>query len=109
MICYCCGHNTPLAHHVKLRGDARTVPTGSKAPADPADRAHREEMTFRSAFVCPACYAALDSGDGTAAIAGRTYGIAGQSRGGRAAVYDEAKYLAYQCRLASGMGIDLPS
>jgi hypothetical protein len=109
MNCYCCGRNTPLARHVKLRGDARIVPAGSKAPGDAADRAHQEEMTFRSAFVCPGCYGALDSWDGTATIAGRTFGIAGRSRGGRAAVYDEAKYLAYQRRLAGGLGIDLPS
>jgi hypothetical protein len=108
MKCYCCGQDTPLAHHVKLRGDPQTLPAGGfKSPDDPAYLALRENLTFRSAFVCPGCYAVLDSEDGIGEIAGRTYGLAGRSRGGRAAVYNEAKYLAYQRRLAGEMGIDL--
>jgi hypothetical protein len=97
-----------LAHHVKLRGDPRAVPVGGfRSPDDPACIAYRENTTYRSAFVCPECYATLNSEDGLGEIAGRVFNLAGRSRFGRAAVYNEAKYLAYQRRLAGQMGIDL--
>jgi hypothetical protein len=48
-------------------------------------------MTYRSAFVCPACYLKLDSLDGTAEIGGHRYGIAGESRRGGATAYDWKK------------------
>jgi hypothetical protein len=108
MKCYCCDGDVAEAYHVKLRGDVSAVPAGRfKSPDDPAYIAYRENAEFRSAFVCPACYAVLDGADGTGTIAGRTYGISGRSRCGRAALYDEAKYQAFQRRQAAELGIEL--
>jgi hypothetical protein len=79
---------------------------GFSTPDDPAYKSYQENATFRSAFVCPACYVILDSVDGTGEIGGRVYGISGQSRGGRAVLYTEAKYEAFQRKRASELGIE---
>ena len=68
--------------------------------------ASEENATYRSAFVCPACYGVLDSPTGTGEIAGRVYGISGRSRRGRAAVYNQAKYDAFVRKKARALGID---
>jgi hypothetical protein len=103
MTCGCGDRDTPLARRVQLRGDVRPVPlAGFASPDDPA---YRENTAFRPAFVCPACCAVLDRGDGTGAIGGRVYGLDGRSRGDAAAVYDEARYQAYQRTRAARLGI----
>lgn len=106
MKCYCCDNEVSLAHHVKLRGDVRPAPPAGTLEGDPAYHAYRENGTYRSAFVCPACYAVLDSWDGTGEIGGRVYGINGRSRRGRAAVYNQAKYEAFRRKKAAELGID---
>jgi hypothetical protein len=95
-----------LVRHVKLRGDVAVEPTAITSPDDPASIAYEENTSYRSAFVCPACYGVLDSWDGTGMIGGRVYGIAGRSRRGRAAVYDKAKYDAFIKKKARDLGID---
>jgi len=43
-----------------------------------------KEMTYRWAFICPACYAQLDNESGLAVAGGRTFNLAGCSRDGKA-------------------------
>jgi len=93
--------------HVKLRGDVFASLSGLTGPDDPASIAYEEETTFRSAFVSPGCYGVLDSPTGTGQIAGRVYGIAGRSRGGRAALYNQVKYAAFVRKKARDLGIDI--
>lgn len=108
MKCYCCEGEVAYAYHVKLRGDVRAAQFDTfTSPADPAYKAYRENTEYRSAFICPACYAVLDSEDGTGEISGRVYGIEGPSRRGRAALYDEAKYKFFQKRKAAELGIEI--
>lgn len=106
MKCYCCDREIPLAYHVQLRGDVRIVPAEVDSPEDPAFTSYLNNATYRSAFVCPACYSILDSFDGTGEIRGRVYGISGRSRAGRAALYNEAKYKAFQRKKAAELGIE---
>ncbi len=73
-----------------------------------AFKAYVEEGTYRWAVVCPACYQELDSWDGRAEIAGRIYNIAGASRMGRAAVYDDEKYGKWLRRDAARRGLPEP-
>jgi hypothetical protein len=63
-------------------------------------------MTYRWAFICPRCYATLDNEEGRAAIRTRVFNLAGASRGGKAAVVDEAKYQEFQSREAERVGLD---
>lgn len=105
MKCYTCGRVQPQRRHVKLRGDVR-APYCAKTN-EPGSLVHQHyinELTYRSAFVCEACYLNLDSGDGTAVIDGRGFGIAGSSRNGKAKIYDAKKYDAFQRRQAKQLG-----
>jgi hypothetical protein len=105
MKCYCCNQDVTQTRHVQLRGIV-PEPTGVTSPDDPAWITYEENTTYRSAFVCPSCYGILDSPTGTGVIDGRVYGIAGRSRGGRAAVYDQAKYDAFIEKKARDLGIN---
>src|SRR4051812_38230145 len=108
MKCHCCDRELPLLRHVQLRGGPTAVPPGGfRAPDDPAYIRYREEHTYRSAFVCPACYDVLDSVTGMGEIGGRVYNIAGRSRGRKAPLYNQVKYDAFMRRKAREMGIDL--
>jgi len=62
-------------------------------------------MTYRWAFICPACYAQLDNESGLAVAGGRTFNLAGCSRDGKAPVVNEEKYQAFQRRAAARMGV----
>lgn len=114
MKCFCCDSDHPLLYHVKLRGDVQ-IPGGGgpgnpapfTGPNDPAYQAYTNNGTYRSAFICPKCYTTLDNDYGVTEIGNRTYGIAGASRGQRAALYDEKKYAAFQKRQAAKMGIQI--
>ena len=70
----------------------------------------RNEM-FRRAFVCERCYKRLDRESGPAEILYqarvRPWYISGRSRRGRAAVYNYDRWLRFQRRKASEMGIRL--
>lgn len=58
---------------------------------------------YRRAFICNLCYQQLDNYSGAAEIltlrGPKTFNLAGSSRGGKAAVYDHAKWSRYQERL----------
>ena len=108
MECYTCRQEEPLLYHVKLRGDvetARAEPAREGGPDSVAYRQYVQELTYRSAFVCHACYQKLDSPDGTAEISGRNFGIAGQSRRCKAVAYTSKKYRAFQERQAKRLGL----
>ena len=106
MMCYCCEREVTLVRRVHMRGDVTAVPATITSPDDPADLGYKENTTYRTAFVRPGCYGVLDSPTGTGEIGGRVYGIAGQFRGGRAAVSDRAKYDAFMRKQAGDLGID---
>lgn len=104
MNCHCCRQDFASARRVNIRGDVAAVPAAFGSPGDPAYIAYREASTFRPAFVCEDCYRTLDNAVGAGEINGQVYGIDGRSRGGRAALYDERRYLAYMGRQASRGG-----
>jgi len=80
-------------------------------PNDPAYLQFRKDIATRRAFICEACYRALDTLDGLSEFKrdGRTnaWSMSVSSRGGKAAIYDKRKWLGYQKRLANKLGIDL--
>jgi hypothetical protein len=96
--CYCCRRDVPLVRKVELRGDASAPPGGFSSPDDPAYLRYKNEMTYRTAFICPGCFHLLDNECGLAEISGRAFRLAGKSRGDKAPTYDEAKYREWQQR-----------
>jgi hypothetical protein len=70
-----------------------------------------EAGKYHRAFICNTCYQAFDTHCGVGGIetdAGNAeFGLAGQSRGGKAAVYDYGKWVSFQKRLAKQMGGEL--
>ena len=76
-------------------------------PDSAAYQSYEEEMTYRWAVICQACYSTLDNYSGRAEVSGRHFNIAGASRGDRAATIDEAKYRKFQRREAEKLGITL--
>jgi len=72
---------------------------------------NRRCMEFQRAFICNDCYRFLDNRMGCGVIArngkARRFGLAGASRGGKAAVYSYTKWRARQAKLAGDCGIDL--
>jgi hypothetical protein len=94
-----------LARKVKLRPwrDFRPEQGG---PESAAYATYCEDMTYRTAFVCLACYRLLDNEMGLAEIGAKVFNLAGASRGDKAAVVDEAKYRKFQRREAERMGLD---
>jgi hypothetical protein len=106
MHCYCCDAEVALARKVKLRpwrhfDPARPDPGGARY------QSYCEEMTFRWAVLCPGCYRLLDNDSGVAAVSGRTFDLAGASRGDQAPVLDEARYRAFRRPQARALGLDL--
>lgn len=70
---------------------------------------HAKLMKYRRAFVCCACFAAMDSGDcGGCVIArdgkARLFYLGGASRGDKAAIVTPKKYLQHQRRIANKAG-----
>jgi len=106
MTCYCCGEGMKLARKVKLR-PWRVYDPDWGGPDSAAYRSYVEDMTYRWAFICHACYRLLDNEDGRAEIPGRGYfNLAGASRGDKAAIVDEAKYQRFQRQQAERMGLE---
>ena len=95
-----------LARKVKLRV-WRDYDADQGGPDSAAYQAYKEEMTFRWAVICLSCYARLNNDFGAAEINGREFGLAGSSRGDKAAVVNEAQYRAFQRREAAKLGLDL--
>ena len=99
MVCYCCNRDVAIVHRVSLRGDPTVMPPeGFASPDSPAYQTYVKESTYRPAFICPACYHALDNELGIAGINGRVFNLAGRSRGAKAPVYDQSKYDEYERR-----------
>jgi hypothetical protein len=106
MRCYCCNAAVSLARKVKLR-PWREFDPRLGGPDSAAYQVYREEMTYRWAVVCHACYRLLDDEDGRAEIGARTHNLASASRGDRAAVINEEQYQAWQRKEANKLGLDI--
>jgi hypothetical protein len=76
-------------------------------PGSGAYHSYREDMTFRWAVICHRCYRTLDNEVGVAEIGARAFNLAGASRGDKAAVIDDAKWLAFRRKEAARMGLDI--
>ena len=75
-------------------------------PNSAAYKSYEEEMTYRWAVICQACYSTLDNAVGLAEVAGDTYNLAGLSRGDRATTIDERKYQSFCRKEAAKLGLD---
>jgi hypothetical protein len=76
-------------------------------PGSAAYQSYREDMTFRWAFICNACYRKLDNLVGVAEIPGHgVFNLAGVSRRDRATTVDEPRYQRFQRREAERMGLE---
>jgi hypothetical protein len=106
MQCYCCDQEMSLARKVKLRLLREYNPDQGGSDSA-AYQAYREEMTFRWTVICLGCYTRLNNDTGEAEINGREFGLAGSSRGDKAAVVNEAGYRESQRGEAEKLGIDL--
>lgn len=105
MKCYCCDREMTLARKVKLR-PWRAHDPRSGGHDSPAYQSFREEMTFRWAVICQACYSILDNIGGLAEIGRDTFNLAGSSRGDRAATIDEGQYRKFRVKEAAKLGLD---
>jgi hypothetical protein len=105
MRCYCCDAEVQLGRKVKLRVWREFEP-GQDGLDSTAYLAYAEEMTFRWAFVCLACYRTLDNEIGVGEVGAHLFNLAGQSRSDRAAVVAGAKYRAFQRREAAKLGLE---
>ncbi len=105
MRCYCCDQEIALARKVKLRPIQDYDPNRG-GPDSIAYHAYRENITFRWAFICNACYRMLDNEYGVAEIVGHgEFNLAGVSRGDKAPTVDEAKHRQFQSKEAERMGL----
>lgn len=118
--CHCCEAPSTSGRSVMIRGDvtafAAAIPekwkTGpmllsalspeERAEFDAADAKYKRECEFRRAFICEECYRQLDnplgSGPVSTAAGPKKFGLAGESRGGQAAVYSAEKWQAFLLR-----------
>ena len=81
MRCYCCEQEIRLARKVELRPVVHFDPV--QGPDSVAYQSYCENMTYRWAFICNACYRKLDNEIGVAEIPGRgEFNLSGASRGG---------------------------
>ena len=106
MMCYCCEQEIQIARKGKLR-PWRVFDFDRGGPDSMEYLSYCEEMTYRWAFICNACYRRLDNEMGLAEIPGRgEFNLAGASRFDRAVVVDEEKYQKFQRKQAEKMGLD---
>jgi hypothetical protein len=106
MRCYCCKQQIKIARKAKLR-PWRELNADRVGPETAAYESYKEEMTFRWAFLCNACYRILDNEAGRAEIDGQgEFNLAGASRFAKATTVDEAGYLEFQRKEAEKMGLD---
>jgi hypothetical protein len=90
MQCYCCKQGIKLARKVKLR-PVRVFDPALGGPSSYAYQLYMWGKTYRSAFVCDACYATLDSNEtGIAEIPEHgKFQLRYSSQGGKAPYMDE--------------------
>lgn len=109
MRCYCCDQPIKIARKAKLR-PWREYEADKGGPNSVAYHSYVEDMTFRWAFICNACYRLLDNETGRAEIPGRgEFNLAGASRADKAATVDETAYRKFQKKMADEMGLDISS
>ena len=106
MECYCCGSPVATARKVKLR-PWRDYDASQDGPDSAAYQSYLEEMTYRWAVICQACYSTLDNYSGRAEVSGSLFNLAGASRADRAATIDEAKYRKFRRQEAAKLGLVL--
>src|SRR5262249_4517612 len=105
MQCYCCLQPIELARKVKLR-PWRTFDPSLGGPGSVAYQSYSEEMAYRWAFICNACYRRLDNESGMAEIPGHgEFNLASKSRADKATTVDESGYRKFQAKQAADMGI----
>src|SRR5437016_862980 len=98
MRCYCCEQPIKIARKAKLR-PWREFDPDQGGPETAAYQSFEEEMTFRWAFLCNACYRILDNETGRSEIAGHgEFNLASASRFDKATTVDEAAYIEFQRR-----------
>jgi len=121
--CYTCGGRARLVRSVRLRHNAgpefdRIIdrwPDWNAIPQDDRDAFGRALLQYernskhRRAFICERCYKFLDNDFGVNEImtphGPTSFGLSGECRAGRAAVYDYERWRRYQARLAAKMGV----
>ena len=112
MECFCCRRDVPITRKVRVRRSVTYDPGGPgpvpehRGPGSAAYTAYQEEMTFRWAVVCPACYLTLDNVSGLADIGGQVFNLAGSSRDDQARTMTEARYREWQRKEAEQLGMD---
>jgi hypothetical protein len=104
--CFCCDAEIALARKVKIRPWIELDPTRLPAPDSAAYHSYVQQMTYRWGFVCIPCYRLLDNESGLAEVGSKQLNIAGQSRGDKAPVVDQAKYEAFQRKEAAKLGLE---
>lgn len=96
MCCYCCEQVIQIAHKVKLRPVVQYNPAQGGSDSA-AYRSYCENMTYRWAFICNACYRKLDNEIGVAEIPGRgEFNLSSAWRRDKATTIDEAKFQLFQ-------------
>jgi hypothetical protein len=102
---YYCERELTSARKVKLRR-WRVYDPSRGGPDSPAYQSYEEEMTYRWAVICQACYSTLDNESGRAEVAEVPFNLAGSSRGDKAATIDERKYHAFRSMEAAKLGLN---
>jgi hypothetical protein len=121
--CFGCGRAVKLVRSVRIRDDGGAEfqricdrwPDPNAIPAAQRDQFDRvllqdeRNSKHRRAFVCEACYKRLDNTFGVNEImtanGPQVFGLSGECREGRAAVYTYEKWVRYQQRVGCKMGI----
>lgn len=105
MNCYCCNRAIPWARKVKLR-PWRNFDPRLGGPDSPAYQSFKEEMTFRWAVICQACYSTLDSTNfGLGQIGAVTFNLAGASQCDKATTIDTEQYRRFRTKEAAKIGL----
>ena len=106
MRCHCCNAEMSTARKVKIRVwrhyDLCLGGTDSAAYLS-----YVEDLTYRWAVICQACYSTLDNWIGVGEVGGKRFSIAGRSRGDKAATIDERRYREFRRKEAAKLGLTL--
>jgi hypothetical protein len=105
MECFCRRREVHLVRKAKVRRAVSDDPNRG-GPESAAYRSYVEQLTYRWAILCPACYTRLDGFDGAATIGGNFSTVVGPSHGDRAAALNETCH-AGQRREVARRGLDL--
>jgi hypothetical protein len=67
---------------------------------------HREDVTLSWAFICHACYRALDNERGMAEVGNKWFNLADAFCGDKGMIVNESEYQALQLRAAEKTALD---